>query len=385
MPVPLLILLVVAVSAGASTLAVLVVLRRVEPEAPLPAAPDLSPVIDTVIALADDKLGQHVSAERAAQEARNREMRAALDEVSSLVRDMGTERKVQHGQLMVQLETAAEGQSVLRATTEGLREALAHPKARGSWGERTAEDLLRNAGLVEGVSFVRQRQLPGGTRPDITFLLPQGRQLHMDVKFPADNYLRMLDATDEPTREQHRKAFLSDVRTMVRDVARRGYLDDPDALDRLLVFVPNEAIYAFIHEQEPKLADQALRQRVLLCSPFTLVGLVTVIREAVEVVELQRRSDEILRRLSAFRCQWDRFSESVDKVERQLQTLTRSVAELKGTRSSQLQRQIDAIAELGLPRDEPGDERPQDPALALVAVVGDRGSEADQRSAVSRR
>lgn len=392
MPVPVLIVIVVTLSAGAAALAVLVVLRHATGGAarPSPApAPDLAPVIDAVIALADDKLGQRVGAERRAQEARDQaieqqldlrdkavgrqvqEMGAKLDEVSALVRDLGTERQVQHGQLMVHLEAAVEGQSVLRATTEGLREALAHPKARGSWGERTAEDLLRTAGLIEGVSFVRQRQLPDGTRPDITFLLPRGRCLHMDVKFPADNYLRMLDTGEEPARERCRKAFLGDVRTMVREVARRGYLDDPDALDRLLLFVPNEAIYGFIHEHDPGLADEALRQRVLLCSPFTLMGLVTVIREAVEVVQLQRRSDEILRRLSEFRCQWARFSESVDKVDRQLQTLNRSVAELKSTRSSQLQKQIDAIAALGLPGD--GDLHPDEP-LTLVAVGGDSAS-----------
>ena len=394
MPVLLVVLLAVLLSGAASAAAVFVVLRHTAPRdgAP-PAAPDLAPVIDAVIALADDKLGERVSAERRAQEARDQamdhnldlrdkavgrqvdEMRSKLDEVTTLVRDLGTDRQVQHGQLMVHLEAAAEGQNVLRATTEGLRAALAHPKARGSWGERTAEDLLRTAGLVEGVSFHRQRQLGNGTRPDVTFVLPRGRCLHMDVKFPADNYLRMLEADDEVAGERHRKAFLGDVRTMVRDVTRRGYLDDPDALDCLLLFVPNEAIYSFIHEQDPKLADEALRQRVLLCSPFTLMGLVTVIRETVEVVQLQRRSDEILRRLADFRNQWDRFSKTVDLVDKQLQTLAGTVSTLKGTRSSQLQRRIDAIAALGLP----DEDLPQadDVAFTLVAVGGEGPRGAD--------
>lgn len=61
----------------------------------------------------------------------------------------------------------------------------------------------------------------------------------------------------------------------------------------------------------------------------------------------------------------------VDKVDRQLQTLNRSVAELKSTRSSQLQKQIDAIAALGLPGD--GDLHPDEP-LTLVAVGGDSAS-----------
>jgi hypothetical protein len=47
--------------------------------------------------------------------------------------------------------------------------------ARGQWGERMAEDVLRLAGFVENVNYVKQTQLEGGTgRPDFTFPLPKG-------------------------------------------------------------------------------------------------------------------------------------------------------------------------------------------------------------------
>ncbi len=36
-------------------------------------------------------------------------------------------------------------------------------QARGQWGERTADDVLRLAGLVEGVSYLRQRATAAGT------------------------------------------------------------------------------------------------------------------------------------------------------------------------------------------------------------------------------
>ena len=42
---------------------------------------------------------------------------------------------------------------------------------------------------------------PGGI-PDYTFLLPQGLSLHMDVKFPLNNYLRFLDATSDVERDR---------------------------------------------------------------------------------------------------------------------------------------------------------------------------------------
>jgi len=45
------------------------------------------------------------------------------------------------------------------------------------------------------------QSMPDGTRPDVTFLLPDERVQHMDVKFPLAAYLRWCEATTEPDME----------------------------------------------------------------------------------------------------------------------------------------------------------------------------------------
>ena len=50
----------------------------------------------------------------------------------------------------------------LTETTQSLREALSSTKARGQWGERMAEDVLRLAGFVEGVNYRKQHAIAGG-------------------------------------------------------------------------------------------------------------------------------------------------------------------------------------------------------------------------------
>ena len=62
-------------------------------------------------------------------------------------------------------------------------------------------------------------------RPDYTFLLPNGRVMHMDVKFPLDNYVRHLEANNDLERKQFRDQFLRDVRDRVKELTTRGYLD----------------------------------------------------------------------------------------------------------------------------------------------------------------
>ncbi len=90
-----------------------------------------------------------------------------------------------------------------------LREALANPQARGQWGERMAEDVLRLAGFTEHVNYRKQTQVDGGTgRPDFTFDLPKGHVLYMDVKFPLASYLRYLEVGTDAERQAHLKRFL---------------------------------------------------------------------------------------------------------------------------------------------------------------------------------
>ena len=104
-------------------------------------------------------------------------------------------------------EEATASTRALAETTAHLREALASPKARGQWGERMADDVLRLAGMVEGVTYRKQTGIAGGTIPDVTFLLPGGRDLHMDVKFPVDNYLRHLEADTDAERDAARQGL----------------------------------------------------------------------------------------------------------------------------------------------------------------------------------
>ena len=69
------------------------------------------------------------------------------------------------GQVDQSLRSHAEITEHLSESARSLREALVSPTARGQWGERMAEDVLRLAGFVENVNYVKQTQVEGGHRP----------------------------------------------------------------------------------------------------------------------------------------------------------------------------------------------------------------------------
>jgi DNA recombination protein RmuC len=276
-----------------------------------------------------------------------------LQRMGDLMAAMQQERAEQHGQLISNLRHATATSRELSETTNSLRQALASPKARGQWGERMADDVLRAAGMVEGLSYRKQTGIAGGTIPDITFMFPGGRELHMDVKFPVDNYLRHLEADTQGERDAMAKAFVRDVRNRVKELRGRNYIATDVTLDEVLLFIPNESVWTFIHEQDPGLIDVALEQKVVLCSPISLFAVLAVIRQAVDQTRLTRASGEILECLVAFRQQWSKYSDQMDKVERAFVSTQKNFEELSGTRRKQLVRQLDRIDDLrkdrGLP------------------------------------
>jgi len=167
------------------------------------------------------------------------------------------------------------------------------------------------------------------------------------VKFPLDNYLRALEADDADLRKQREAAFLRDVRAQIKTVTGRSYIDPADGtVDCVLVFIPNEQVYHFIHERDASLLDDAVRQKVVLCSPLTLYAVLTVVRQAVDNFRLEQTSNEILTLLGAFRKQWTLYGEVVDKLEKALNGAVKAFDDLKTTRTRQLERQLDRIEDL---------------------------------------
>ena len=290
-----------------------------------------------------------------------------LERVTSVVADLRAERAGQHGELLARVGEAHRVTEALRSTAEGLQRALASPQARGQWGERMCDDVLRAAGFVEGVNYEKQRTLPDGTRPDVTFLLPDERLLHMDVKFPLAGYLRWCEATTDAERASASAAFLRDVRQRVKELARPGYADER-TVGFVLLFIPNESVYGFIHGTDAALADEALAQRVVLCSPFSLFAVLGVIRQAADAVALQRGADEVLDVLAGFTKQWELFTDKLDGLGRSLQTVANAYDQVNGARRRQLERQLDRVEAVRQRRGLPGGEAGDDDAPVLREV-----------------
>lgn len=274
-------------------------------------------------------------------------MNDELSELRNLVTDLQKERAAQHAGLTENLLKTGRQQDLLIRSTQKLNDILINRQARGQWGERMADDILRAAGMAEGINYFKQKTTASGTRPDFTFLLPDGQQLNMDVKFPLEAYARYIGTSSDLERKKALKDFGAAVKGHVNDLARReGYMDPTGTVGYVLMFIPNDGVYAFIHEHHQEAFDQAMSCRVVICSPSTLFAMLSLIRQAIDTLAMERSSQEILEHLSTFEDQWGRYVKQFDKVGGHLRRLNSAFNELSTTRRNQLERQLDRIEEL---------------------------------------
>ncbi len=282
-------------------------------------------------------------------------MTSALEGVSNLVRELEKDRVDKFGQLANQLKTTTEQTTALMQSTNMLREALASSKARGQWGERMAEDVLRLAGFVERVNYLKQAAIEGiGSRPDFTFLLPRDLKLNMDVKFPLDNYLRFLEAKSDVERAGFRNDFLRDVKARIKEITTRDYINpEQHTVDCVLLFIPNEQIYGFIHEQDHSILDEGIQNKVVFCSPITLFAILAIIRQAVDNFALEQTSNEIFSLLGSFKKQWGEFLKKLEVMGKRIDEAQKEYEALTTVRRRQLDRPLNRIEDLrrqrGLP------------------------------------
>ncbi len=263
------------------------------------------------------------------------EMDDKLGKVQQLIDEFEKARESKLGALDDQLKN-------LTQTTSELHRALADNRARGQWGERIAEDLLKLMGFAEGINFYKQMTLPSGERPDFTITLPTGIYVHMDVKYSFDNYDMYHKADNNHERAKYADAFGRNVRNVIRDVANKGYINE-DTVNCVVLLIPNEPVYRFMHEKDHSMMDFAMQNRIVLCSPMNLYPVLAVIHQAAQSLAFEKRSQKVFAVLTEIRTEWAKYTDQMDGMEKNFSTLERKFRELTGARTRQLDKKFDKI------------------------------------------
>ena len=257
-------------------------------------------------------------------------LKEELAKYQQMLRESQGDHARKFGSLENELKNASLATQKLQESTVKLNNILGNVKLRGQWGERMAEDIVRYAGLIENVNYLKQNVNTSATKPDYTFLLPQGYCINMDVKFPLDNYLQMVNAAEGMQRDSYEKEFIKNVKDRIKEIQNRDYINPSEnTLDFVLLFIPNEQVFGMIQEKMPDVMDFALKQKVVLCSPFTLYAMLSVVRQAHEHFSFEKDIKKIIELIEGFTKDYELFKNRfadlgglIDKVSGQYADIT---------------------------------------------------------------
>jgi DNA recombination protein RmuC len=227
-----------------------------------------------------------------------------------------------------------ETQKELRSETGNLVSALRdRPNVRGRWGEIQLRRVVEMAGMLEHCDFETQHHVAtedGRIRPDLVVKMPGGASVVVDAKVAGQAYVESLECRDDESRTIKLQAHARQVRDHVTKLGAKNYWAQFDrAPDFVVLFLPGETFLSAALEQDPALLEDSFRDRVLIATPTTLIGLLrtvaygwrqeTIAESAKEVSELGR---ELYKRMATLT---DHFSKVGDRLSSTVRAYNDSV------------------------------------------------------------
>jgi DNA recombination protein RmuC len=255
------------------------------------------------------------------------------------------------------LEAVQRGLGEMQSLATGvgdLKRVLSNVKARGTWAEvqlgaileqtLTPEQYAKNVQVREYSRDVIEYaiRLPGTDDSPSSFVW-----LPIDSKFPQEDYLRLLDASEAGEPEAVQKAVASLLRTVqasAKDISEK-YIDPPRTTDFAIMFLPTEGLYAEVLRQPGQVEELQRKYRVVVAGPTTLAAILSSLRMGFQTLALEKRSHEVWMVLAAVKTEFGKFGDMLARVKRQLNAASNTIDQTE-VRTRQMARKLRDVEQL---------------------------------------
>ncbi len=241
----------------------------------------------------------------------------------------------QAGSLSTELDKLQKAQVSLTDQAEKLAKALTSGgKSQGLGGEQQLERVLEASGLTRGIEYEREvagSRANGETgRPDAVIRLPDEHCLIIDAKCSLTAYTNLVNAPDEGSRQRALSEHISSVRKHVKELADADYssytsLNSPSFV---FMFVPIDAALTEALRADSALYDNAVKSRVYLVSPSTLLPALRVVSNLWMLSSQNDRMRALANEAENVYKQYKLVCESYDTAQARIQTFETAFSEV---------------------------------------------------------
>jgi DNA recombination protein RmuC len=252
------------------------------------------------------------------------------------------------------LEQVSQTMGNLNTETAGLKKALRQPQTRGQWGELQLRRCVEIAGMTEHVDFELQHTLrteDGRLRPDALFHLPEGRTFVADSKVPLDAFLDAQEAELDSERRRHLERHAQQARQHVRSLSAKDYqgqFKPGEMPDLVICFIPNEAALHAAFGADPELFDYALKQKVLLVSPTSMIGLLRTMELGWRQEKMVAEAAKIAEAAGTLHSRFGKFISDFNAVGAKIEAARKSYNGAVGSMEGRLLPQLRKVEALGI-------------------------------------
>lgn len=282
------------------------------------------------------------------------QMRATVDEKlhATLEQRLGESFKLVSDRLEIVHKGLGEMQNLASGVGD-LKKVLSNVKTRGIWGEIQLAGILEEILSPEQFTANMITRTGSSERVDFAIKLP-GKQpgeetvwLPVDAKFPQEDYVRLVDASDSGNLLQAEEAARQlEVRIKLEAKSIRDkYLNPPYTTDFGIMFLPTESLYAEVVKR-PDLLQQLQRDyRIIVTGPSTMAALLNSLSIGFRTLAIEKRSSEVWLLLGAVKSEFAKFGDVLDKTRKKLDEASNSL-ETASRKSRTIARKLRQVEEI---------------------------------------
>lgn len=279
------------------------------------------------------------------------EMRIVVDDkLSATLNDrLSKSFQVVSEQLSLVTKGLGEMQSLANGVGD-LKKVLTNVKTRGTFGEVQLGALLEE--LLSPTQFNSQVMLSNTSteRVDFCINLPgkddKNVLLPIDAKFPIEDFLRLIDATENGSQENilaSQKQLVKRVKDEAKSISEK-YIKVPLTTDFAIMYLPTESLYAEVIKQNGLFEQIQRDYKVTICGPTTLSALLNSLQMGFKTLAIEKRSSEIWSMLSTFKKEFTTYVELLTKTQKKLSEATDTI-ESATKKSAKIQKQLSKVTD----------------------------------------